>query len=519
MNYYFQKFLKENKIIIKKKKNQKSVVIVDRGRYGTALYQCLIASAINHKYEYNIIVLTQKKKNNSFTDFYKSFGIEDFIFGTNIVLFTKNFYKFILSFINFIKSSIIINCHSINWFVTKYTIKNIKVGDLIYDSYIRNKKRYLNPKKDFFFYYLVFRTIFKVINLLSLVKTIKTKFLIIGTHSYANSDAIFLRIAIKQKIKVLVPSPLKKMNSLIEIDNNHLRYGPRNIYFDKNQKKKFNDIKLSEKFLKKYIKKRFESKIKFMHQVNNDVEIANKTKINLSRNDFLIKFAQKKIYKKIIIFAPHAFSDSPHADGYDMCFRDYYEHFTETIDYIVNLKNKDVLWIVRPHPLSNFYGEKYIVENYLKNSDQKNLILCPKGLATKNLLEICDTVITFRGVIGLELASIGKKPITCRYSPYSNFGVSLEANSKDKYFKILKEAYKTNFKLSKKKELLAKKLLYYLELVNPYKVMKISQNFHDLIAYIEKDKRGIVWKKLLDRLKKNGGFLNDKFHLDCLKKL
>jgi hypothetical protein len=80
---------------------------------------------------------------------------------------------------------------------------------------------------------------------LSLVKTIKTKFLIIGTHSYANSDAIFLRIAIKQKIKALVPSPLKKMNSLIEIDNNHLRYGPRNIYFDKNQKKKFNDIKLS----------------------------------------------------------------------------------------------------------------------------------------------------------------------------------------------------------------------------------------------------------------------------------
>ena len=337
---------------------------------------------------------------------------------------------------------------------------------------------------------------------MSLVKTIKTKFLIIGTHSYANSDAIFLRIAIKQKIKALVPSPLKEMNGLIEIDNNHLRYGPRNIYFDKNQKKKFNDIKLSEKFLKKFIKKRFESKIKFMHQVNNDVKIANKTKINLSRNDFLIKFAQKKKYKKIIIFAPHAFSDSPHADGYDMCFRDYYEHFTETIDYIVNLKNKDVLWIVRPHPLSNFYGEKYIVENYLKNSDQKNLILCQKGLATKNLLEICDTVITFRGVIGLELASIGKKPITCRYSPYSNFGVSLEANSKNKYFKILKEAYKTNFKLSKKKELLAKKLLYYLELVNPYKVMKISQNFHDLIAYIEKDKRGIVWKKLLDRLKK-----------------
>ena len=406
-----------------------------------------------------------------------------------------------------------------DWFVAKYTIKNIKVGDLIYDSYIRNKKRYLNPKKDFFFYYLVFRTIFKTINLLSLVKTIKTKLLIVGTHSYANNDAIFLRIAIKKKIKVLVPSPFQNSNSLIEFDNNHLRYGPRNIYFDKTQKKKLNDIKLSEKSLKKFIKNRFESKIKFIHQVNDDVKIANKTEISLSRNDFLIKFAQKKKYKKIIIFAPHAFSDSPHADGYDMCFRDYYEHFTETIDYIVNLKKKDVLWIVRPHPLSNFYGEKYVVENYLKIFDQKNLVLCPKGLATKNLLEICDTVITLRGVIGLELASIGKKPITCGYSPYSNFGVSLEVNSKKKYFKILNEAYKTNYKLPKKKELLARKLLYYMELVNPYKAMKSSQNFHDLIIDIDKDKRDIVWKKILDRLKKNSGFLNDNFYLDCLKKL
>ena len=53
----------------------------------------------------------------------------------------------------------------------------------------------------------------------------------------------------------------------------------------------------------------------------------------------------------------------------------------------------------------------------------------------------------------------------------------------------------------------------------PHKDMKGSQNFQDLIVDIAKGRRGIVWKKLSDRLKKNGGFLKDKFYLDCLKKL
>ena len=512
---------KGNQIIINKKESDKNVIIVDRGRYIAALQSCLIAAAINRKYKYNVKVLTSKKKDDLIIDFYKSFGIEDFIYGVNIGSFIKNIYKFILSFINFIKSGLIISCHSMDWFVNKFEIKGIKVGDLIYDSYIRKKQRYLKPKKDFFFYYLLFRTIFKVVKILNLVKTINIKFVIISTMSYANNDAIFCRIAIKQKIKVLEAVTFEKKSSILEYDNNDLKYGPRSIHFDKIQRKKLNDIKLSKNFLNKFIKNRFESKIKFIHQKNDDVKIANKTKVKLSRNDFLIKFAPKKKYKKIIIFAPHAFSDAPHAVGHDICFRDFYSHFTETIDRIVNLKNKDVLWIVRPHPLSNFYGEKNVVENYLKKFNQKNLILCPKGLSTKNLLEICDTVITLKGVIGLELASIGKKSITCGYPLYSNFGISFEVNSKNKYFKILNKAHKINYKLPKKKELLAKKLLYYMELVIPYKTMESSQNFTDLIKdiYTDTDKSDLTWKKVLNRLKKNGGFLNDNFYLDCLKKL
>ena len=219
------------------------------------------------------------------------------------------------------------------------------------------------------------------------------------------------------------------------------------------------------------------------------------------------------------MLAPHAFSDAPHGGGYKSCFKDYYSHFTETVDCILQVKNKDVLWVVRPHPLSKVYGETNIVEVYLKKYNQQNLILCPKGLSTKNLLGFCDTVITVKANIGLELAAMGKMPITCGYPPYSNFGIALEANTKKKYFNTLSNAYKINFKMPKNKIFLAKKILYYMEIINPCENLRVSQNFQDLTRDLSSSKTDLSWKILSDRLIKNNGFLNDKFYLDCLKTL
>ena len=519
MSFHFKKFCEKNKIIISKKKSDKNVVIVDRGRYGTALFSSIIASAINHKYKYNVKVLTSKNKNALIIDFYKSFGIQDFIYGASIASLIKNIYNFFLTFLDFIKSSLVISYHSIDWFIDKFEIKGIKIGDLVYDSYVRKKRRYIKPQKDIYLFFLIFRTIYKVIKILNLLKTINVKFIIIGTPAYANNDAIFLRIGIKNKIKVLEPNYFHTNNGILEYDSNDLKYGSRNIYYDKIQKKKLEKIKPSQNSLNSFIKKRFENKIKLNHTNNIDVKIANKTKVNLTRNVFLNKFAKKKRYKKIIMLAPHAFSDAPHGGGYKSCFKDYYSHFTETVDCILQVKNKDVLWVVRPHPLSKVYGETNIVEDYLKKYNQQNLILCPKGLSTKNLLGFCDTVITVKGNIGLELAAMGKMPITCGYPPYSNFGIALEANTKKKYFNTLSNAYKINFKMPKNKIFLAKKILYYMEIINPCENLRVSQNFQDLTRDLSSSKTDLSWKILSDRLIKNNGFLNDKFYLDCLKTL
>ncbi len=519
MTFFFKKFIEKNNISLNKKKSDKNIIIVDRGKFGSAMFSSLIALAVNYKYKHNIKVLTSINKSADISNFYRSFGINDFIYGLNLDLSKKNIYYVFLTFFYFIKSSLIISFNSFDWFVDKFEVRGIKVGDLIYDSYIKEKRRYIKPKKDIYFFFLLLRTTFKVIKILSLTKKLKVKCIIIGTLSYANNDAIFLRVGVREKIKVLESGYFHDINTLIEYDNDDLMYGPRHIHYDKIQKKKLNKIETSNNILNKFIEDRFDNKIKLFHTNKIDVKLANKTKIKLSRNNFLKNFGGKTKFKKIIIFAPHAFSDAPHGGGYKLCFKDFYSYFTETIDKIVDVKNKDVLWLIRPHPLSIKYGEKNVVEDYLKKFDHKNMILCPKGLSTKNLINICDTVVTCKGTIGLEFAALGKMPITCGYPPYSNFGISIDANSKEKYFNTLRNAHKINYKLSEKKQFLAKKILYYMETVIPYKEMSGSQNFQDLLLDLNSNKTDLSWKKLSNRLSKNNGFLNDNFYLDCLKEL
>ena len=103
MIFNFKKFIRKNKKIVFKKKFDNYVIIVDRGRYGAALFGSLIASAINHKYEYNVKVLTSKNKDSQITNFYKSFGINDFIYGANLSKFMKNIYIYFTYLIKIIQ--------------------------------------------------------------------------------------------------------------------------------------------------------------------------------------------------------------------------------------------------------------------------------------------------------------------------------------------------------------------------------------------------------------------------------
>ena len=517
MDKNFFEFIKKNKILINQTKSKKEVLIVDRNRFGSALFSTLITSALNKKYFFNVKLLSNQVKKSNFIKFYKSFGVNDIIYKNNFFDYLKDYKILVQTVYYFIIYSFKIYISPLSWLTNSFKLRGIKIGDLIYDSWIKNKLNFINKKKNFRLFILLFFTIYKFLKVFNLLKKNKIKTIVVSTASYANYDSLAIRIGLKFKIRVLEAGYFKNKTSILEYNYNHLKYGMRNIYHDKKQKNYFNNLNISENLLDHFIKKRFSNKIKLLYTNNSDVKLANNLNIDYTKKEFIKKFSTQKDYDKIILVALHAFSDAPHGAGYDLMFTDYYSFYSETLNEISKSK-ENILFIIRPHPASKLYGEKGMAENLLKKRYFKNIILCP-NVTTQNLIQICDTVITMKGTIGLEFAVAGKKPITCGYPSYSNMGITKNFHTKKNFFLELQKLSNKDFNLSKKKVNIAKKLLFYLETCLPFKEIETSQFFQDILLDINNIKSDLIWKKLSKRFNDKVNFSKDKFYLDCLRKL
>ena len=68
-----------------------------------------------------------------------------------------------------------------NWLINDFKVKSIKIGDLIYDSYMRYDFKYVNPRINLFFLNIAFKSIFRTLKSLKLIKKYKPKIILVGT--------------------------------------------------------------------------------------------------------------------------------------------------------------------------------------------------------------------------------------------------------------------------------------------------------------------------------------------------
>ena len=418
------------------------------------------------------------------------------------------------------KTIIKINKKSLEWFIKDFQINNIKFGDLVYDTYVRNYNKYTNPKVDLIFILILFKTIFRVLNLKQNLFNKNIKVLITGTTSYSTNGAIATRLAIKNKIKVIEPY----FYGYVEINNNTINKG----YFNQENKRNKKKIKkISSKTANKYFIKKFYKHVSGNYTGRKDIFYSNKYKIlkEVKKSDLFKMLNLKNFdFKKIILIASHAFSDSPHALGRDLLFNDYYQFLVETLNHLNNNNNKSILWLIKPHPSSWYYGEEGIVEKLIENLNCENVKLFPKKLNTANALNLCDAVVTARGTIGMEFACFGKLALTVGAAPYSSLNIAKNFKTKKEYFK-----YMDNMNLTKKieedKKILARKLVYFLEnrkknflkssKIFDTKVLKKFNSFNPVIRF--KDHH-IINNQLNKNLKKFK-IKNDDFYKDLLNKI
>jgi hypothetical protein len=489
-------------IKVEDRNTNESILVVDRGNIDPIIRSCLVSQILNKVKKLNIHVLTEKKKYWP-TLVYNAFGIKNFIYPLKldkIYLYPIITLKFLIIF--FQKYLNFLFFRDFNWMIHNLKIFDIHVGDLIYDSYVRYNHNFLKPKKfDIDLIKIFIKTVFIAVQVEYIFKTKNVKQLVVGTATYVSFSSISLRYAVKNKI----PAIFAAWFLVLFYEKYERLFHSRQKIF----KKDLDKIKLPKDWLiqyKNYSRSRYLGKLDQPDFIN----AFRNRKILKKKELYRLLNINNKKYSKIILIAPHAFSDASH-ESFKNIFNDFYDHFISTIKYIKQSRHlDDVLWIVNPHPSSSDYKEEGLVEKILKNYSCENIILFPKQINTYSILKYIDTVITCNGTIGLEFpACFEKKSILAGDAPYSGLGINIEPRNKKQYFRVLDNIKNVNL-LNNKKKKLAKKIFFY------YECLQLEFRNTSIVPSNRFLKPKKFLKQIVSNLKSNK-FKNDAYYKNTYK--
>lgn len=454
-NKVIKNFINANFLTLKNKNSKKKILLIDRGLANFAIMNSIFAYVLNRNYKFNFELLSDLSDQNNIIKIYESFSIKK-KFDINIKNFSYNLKISLKSFFNFFLCFLKIIFFGKSWFIENYRLNDIYFGDLIYDTYIRKEHNFL--KKNIInlnFLKILLISIYKINFLNKLISKKSYQYIFAPTNTYASNCSLGMRIALKKKIKVIsiISNRLRMYSNLAESEKVEFSLDVKNL-----KKKSFfpkNWLKNIDILIKDRNKGNLESFV---------IKDAYKNKKTVNKEKLLKFLKVKENFKRLVLFAPHVFSDANHVYG-KMIFDDYYHQFLVTAE--LAKKDKTSLWIFKFHPQGYMYNEEKINLELIKNYKQKNIVICPKKFDTNSLIKISDLIITGRGTAGLESACNGKKPLLSGESYYSNSGITHNPLSIIDY-KNKALNYKLNSKLTKKQILEAKKLYYLFHFKNSF---------------------------------------------------
>jgi hypothetical protein len=358
---------------------------------------------------------------------YKSFGVKNIFWPKIDNKIKKNVFREFKNYNKKIKSKEKLQ---------NYKIKNILIGDLIYDSYL---KKTLYPTidinssefKNFFFdsitLFYFWEDYFS-----------KNKISSIVCFHAVYLGAMPLRFGIKKNIPSYVLN-IEKLYCLnkYKIFTNLEYINYKEIFKTFTKKKKNNSLK----FTKKKLLKRFNGHL-------------SSELIYVSKNAFG-KINHRKVLKdsnKIkILIAPHSYCDSPHVQG-NTFFSDNFE-WLESLGKISEETDYD--WYIKCHPDYTTYFDNTIelIKDYTKRFPNINY-LDNKISHNQLIKEGIDYVLTIYGTIAGEYPFFGINAInaTKKHSQV-NYDFTITPKNKHKYLQLLKNLKKPK-KVKKERQVL-----------------------------------------------------------------
>ncbi len=139
--------------------------------------------------------------------------------------------------------------------------------------------------------------------------------------------------------------------------------------------------------------------------------------------------------RRVGVIYAHAWYDFPHIFGLHN-FTDYLDWMEVTLDAVSC--NKDVLWFLKPHPLESWYGAFRLVD--LARELPYHVRIMPEETDSLTATRVADLGVTVHGTIGFEAAAHGIPVIAADRSYYGDWPFVHEAQSREHYRTLLKQA-------------------------------------------------------------------------------
>jgi hypothetical protein len=304
--------------------------------------------------------------------------------------------------------------------VLEIKIENCKIGDLIYDTYLRYaNKPEVNIDDDFL----------KILIRQSINIYFVSKYKIEEYHvcalvsSYTTYiyHGISVRICLNKNIPVYTIGAYYSLNHKVSKEypshaNNHFNF-----------KQLFATLPNQEEIIQNYtslFEKRFEGVIDSATTYMKQSAFSNQKNEELNNID----------WKNTVVILAHCFFDSPHIYR-DLLFPDFYEWMNFTLSELI--KQTDLTIIVKQHP--NGLPENDDIFNQLKQNytSSKILFIDKKTSQLQIIQSRPKAIITAYGTAAAEFSYQGFPVLTIYDNPFTAYDFTYLAKSKDEYKLLL----------------------------------------------------------------------------------
>lgn len=430
----------------KKRMQSKNIILVDLFYWNPWIYiwsylTNILSYRLNAKIKYFYFDLYQSKYSmiNRFyilklTKIFKSFNVTkgiselDFYYSKKETkLYNKEFKK--------------INSNTQE--LVNYKRKNIIIGHLIYDTYLRQKLVATIDLRDKELKVIFIRALKYFDEIYKYLSQNKVK-VIIPSHLCYINYGIISSIAAQKKINIIKINSNDRGTALFrlhKIDKNKLLDEPP--YY--NYAKIFNNFSILQKKNSRIIGKDIITK-RISGENDNTLPYM-KTNQFSKKLKLSIKTKAKQGKEKIFIF-PHCYLDNPHRYRY-MIFQDFYKQVKFFLD--LSLKLDQYEWYYKPHP-NELRGTMNIHYELLKN--YPNVKSLDTRISHKSILsENPKCIITNHGTIAHEYAYFNIPVINTGDNPHINYNFCLHMRNKTQlvntFLNLNKDLKKINFNKNK----------------------------------------------------------------------